>query len=261
MKLTHYGKREWLTILAVAAVLAAVFVAIGWYLGVALVAVVALALLSFFRDPHREVPTPRNIMVSPADGKVSSVHELEHYEPLGEAAVCVRIFLSVLDVHVNRSPCHAMVASIHHQPGRHLNAMRGESAKVNESLTMRLVHPTRGHPVAVVRQVAGAVARRIVCAAGPGDILQRGQRYGMIKFGSTTELYLPRSSEPRIRITKGQRVYGGSTILAEVHPRSTAPATLPAMQPGAAPAADASTPAPTAAPAPSTESTPQAPTR
>ncbi len=220
--LTRYGKREWLTILAASMALVVLFVVLEWWWAAAAVVVVTAALLSFFRDPQRHIPTQRNVMVSPADGRISAVDEIEYFEPFDEAAVRIRIFLSVLDVHVNRSPCHAMVEWTRHQPGQHLNALKAESAEANESLTMLLVHPARRQPLAAVKQIAGTIARRIVCQVEPGEILQRGQKYGMIKFGSTTELYLPRSSEPQVRIGRGQRVYGGSTILAEVRPQTQA---------------------------------------
>ncbi len=220
--LTRYGKREWLTILAAGMALVVLFVLLEWWWLAGAVVIVTAALLSFFRDPQRDIPTQRNVMVSPADGRISAVDELEHFEPFDEAAVRIRIFLSVLDVHVNRSPCHAMVEWTRHQPGQHLNALKAESAQVNESLTMLLVHPARRQPLAAVKQIAGTIARRIVCQVEPGEILQRGQKYGMIKFGSTTELYLPRSSEPQVRIGRGQRVFGGSTVLAEVRPQTQA---------------------------------------
>ena len=216
--LTPYGKREWLTILLIGAalVVVALFAHLGWLAGAAVV--VVLALLSFFRDPRRTVPTRRGVMVSPADGHVSSVHEVERFDPFDGPATCVRIFLSVLDVHVNRAPCHGKVASINHRDGLYLNALSPQSAEVNESNLIVLLHPTRQHPVAGVKQIAGKIARRIVCALHVGDVVQRGDRFGMIKFGSTTELYVPKTLQPRVLVTKGQRVYGGATELLEYTP-------------------------------------------
>lgn len=216
MKLTHYGRRQWLTILIVSALLIAGFIAVKWWIAVGVVAAVTLALLSFFRDPHRHVPTQRGIMVSPADGHVSSIHQVEHYEAFGEPALCIRIFLSVLDVHVNRAPCHCRVGPMTHTPGQYLNAMKPESAAVNESNLIILLHPAKGRPIAALRQVAGMIARRIVCAVEEGDILQRGQRFGMIKFGSTAELYLPASAGAKVLVELGQKVAGGRTVLVEL---------------------------------------------
>jgi phosphatidylserine decarboxylase len=216
MILSEYGKREWLTILAIGAMLTATFLYVGlWWIAI-LVVIADLALLSFFRDPERRTPSQRGMVTSPADGKISSIHNIQNFEPLGEDAVCVRIFLSVADVHVNRSPLHGIVASVTHKPGDHLNALNPQSAEVNESVMIVLHHPIRRYPVAAVRQVAGLIARTIVCATRPEQILQRGQRYGMIKMGSTTELYLPVSAKPQILVQQGQMVKGGMTVLAKV---------------------------------------------
>ena len=225
--LTAYGKREWRTILAIGLTLAATCVFVQWWQLAAACIVVTAALLSFFRDPVRSIPSQRGVMVSPADGRVSSVHELDYFEPLGEAAVCVRIFLSLLNVHVNRCPCHGQVDSITHQPGRHLSALNPRSARLNEWNLIVLRHPTRGHSVAAVRQVAGLLARTIVCGVKLGQILQRGERLGMIKFGSTTELYIPQSARPRVTVQKGQKVFGGQTVLAQLAPCPATEATQP----------------------------------
>jgi phosphatidylserine decarboxylase len=225
MILSEYGKREWLTILAIGAMLTATFLYVGlWWIAI-LVVIADLALLSFFRDPERRTPSQRGMVTSPADGKISSIHDIQNFEPLGEDAVCVRIFLSVADVHVNRSPLHGIVASVTHKPGDHLNALNPQSAEVNESVMIVLHHPIRRYPVAAVRQVAGLIARTIVCATRPEQILQRGQRYGMIKMGSTTELYLPVSAKPQILVQQGQMVKGGLTVLAKVISQHDTPGT------------------------------------
>lgn len=216
--LTPYGKREWSLILLLSAILFAGAIFMQWWVFSGIIVVACLCLLSFFRDPHRSIPSKRGVMVSPADGRVSSIHEVEFYEPLGEPATCVRIFLSVLNVHVNRSPCHAAVHSITHKPGQFMNALNPASADVNESTTIVLNHPIKKHHIAAVRQVSGAIARRIVTACKVGQILQRGERMGMIKFGSTTELYVPRSALPQVRVRLGEKVTGGQTILMQVSP-------------------------------------------
>ncbi|MHC4947164.1 MAG: phosphatidylserine decarboxylase [Planctomycetota bacterium] len=191
---------------------------LGWWWAAGAVGVVWLALALFFRDPIRRVPTglPRGTMLSPADGTVSAVERVAEHESTGGPAVIVRIFLSVLNVHVNRAPCAARVESVRRRPGRYLNAQTAESARVNEStlLTLRLENDeTIG-----VRQVTGMIARRIVCAVEPGDALARGQRYGMIKFGSTTELILPRPDDVEVLVGVGDRVRGGLTRLAVLPP-------------------------------------------
>lgn len=199
-----------------AAIAATLF--LGWNLAAGLCLVFTLAGLAFFRDPERDIPSLRGQVVAPADGRISSIHDVPHFQPLGGPAKCIRIFLSVLDVHVNRSPLHGRVASITHKPGQHLNALRAESAELNESVTIVLENPAHQVPIAVVRQIAGAIARRIVTACKVGDTLQRGQRFGLIKFGSTTELYLPHPDKVEVRVRQGQYVWGGQTVLAMISP-------------------------------------------
>ena len=214
--LSGYGRNEWLTILAIGGLFTVTTLIIGWWPITILVIIATIAVLTFFRDPERRIPTQRGIVVSPADGRVSSIHPVEHFEPFDGPATCVRVFLSVLDVHVNRSPCHGTVQSITHKPGDHLNAMNPESAEVNESNLIVMIHPIRRHPVAAVRQVAGLLARTIVCGVKEEQVLQRGQKIGMIKLGSTTELYLPDHLQPKIAVAVGQKVQGGLTVLATV---------------------------------------------
>jgi len=178
--------------------------------------VVTFLLLMFFRDPRRRVPYQRGVAVAPADGRVTSIHDVTYFEPFDGPAKCIRIFLSIFDVHVNRAPCYGRVVSITHTPGKYLNALRPESAEQNESVLIVLDHPTHRAPQAAVRQVAGAIARRIVTGCEVDDILQRGQRFGLIKFGSTTELYLPDPETVDVQVDTGDYVYGGATILARV---------------------------------------------
>jgi phosphatidylserine decarboxylase len=217
--LTGYGKREWGAILLITIVLVGVAIWFKAWISLGLVIFVSLALLSFFRDPPRTTPTTKNVMTSPADGRVSSIHDVESFPGFsGQPAVCVRIFLSVADVHVNRAPCKGVVSSLTHRDGIYLNVLKPESAELNEALTMVLSDPTSQTPVAAIRQIAGLIARTIVNPCKLGDNLDRGQRYGMIKFGSTTELYLPKSSNPTILVAQGQYVWGGHTVLANINP-------------------------------------------
>lgn len=217
--LSPYARKEWLTILAVGGAVAAALLLLSpgnlWWLA-GLVFLTAILLATFFRDPGRSVPPARGVIVAPADGRVSSIHELDHFEPFGEGATCIRIFLSVLDVHINRAPCHGMVASITHKPGEYLNALNPRSAEVNESNLIVLVHPVQRRPVAAVRQVAGMLARTIHCAPKEGQVVQRGSRIGIIKLGSTTEVYLPASAQPRVQVVEGDKVKAGSSIVAIV---------------------------------------------
>jgi phosphatidylserine decarboxylase len=214
--LSTYAKNEWITIAAAGLMLSAASLVIGLWLVAIFLLILTAALLAFFRDPERNTPSQRGAMTAPADGRVSSIHEVEHFEPFNGPATCVRIFLSVLDVHINRSPCHGQVTDITHKPGDHKNALNPTSAETNESNLIVLVHPIRRHPLAAVRQVAGLLARTIACGVNEGDVVQRGQRIGMIKLGSTTELYLPADLKPVVAVQQGQKVYAGLTVLASV---------------------------------------------
>jgi phosphatidylserine decarboxylase len=242
MMLSPYAKNEWTTITAIGVLLTIASVFVGWWWLAFLILPVTAALLAFFRDPNRKTPSQRGAVIAPADGRVSSIHEVEHFEPFGGPATCIRIFLSVLDVHINRSPCHGHVTSVAHKPGDHKNALNPNSAETNESNLIVLVHPIRRHPLAAVRQVAGLLARTIACGVHEGDVVQRGQRIGMIKLGSTTELYLPAELQPKVAIQQGQMVYAGLTVVATVvskdlvdeKPDSSGPESHPAT-PQAAP--------------------------
>ncbi|MGA1046313.1 MAG: phosphatidylserine decarboxylase, partial [Phycisphaerales bacterium] len=216
--LTPYGIREWATASIAAIAIGVPSALAGWW---PLTAVAALALFGvvwFFRDPPGRRPADSNplSMVSPADGVVSSVFRDERHEAVGGPAVVVRIFLSVLDVHVNRSPADAEVVRLEHRPGRYLDARTEASATLNESnlIVLKLVD---GRPIGV-KQISGASARRIVCPREPGAKLARGERFGMIKVGSTTELILPDPDRVETLVKVGDRVVGGVTILARIAP-------------------------------------------
>lgn len=176
--------------------------------------------IAFFRDPHRVVPTDANVMVSPADGKVTEVTTIEDCDLVGGPAFKVSIFLSVFDVHINRSPCSGRVVSCEHKPGEFLDARHPECGVRNEANTI-VIEPTGkiGGPV-IVRQIAGLIARRIICRVGPGDTLECGQRIGLIKFGSRTELIVPKASgfDPVVKV--GDFVRGGATVMMRSVPEA-----------------------------------------
>ncbi|WP_432800322.1 phosphatidylserine decarboxylase [Poriferisphaera sp. WC338] len=220
MKLSSYGRNEWLTIIAIGVILTAGVILIHWALAFPVI-LITLALLAFFRDPDRRIPAQRGVMVAPCDGRVSSIHEIEHFEPFDGPAVCVRIFMSVFVVHVNRCPCHGRVLSMTHTPGKHTNTLNPRSAEVNENNLIILGHPVREHPVAAVRQIAGLLARTIACGAKEGEVLQRGQRIGMIKLGSTSEVYIPKDMVEQIVVQEGQSVKGAISVIAQVSSRDT----------------------------------------
>lgn len=178
-------------------------------------AVAGLLIVWFFRDPPRRIPRGEGLVLSPADGKIVAIEELAYDEFIGGPAVTVGIFLSIFNAHVNRMPAAARVVGLRYHPGKCLNALRPESARENEQLAVRIETERAGHRRMVVRQITGAIARRIVCAVKPGDCLAAGERFGMIKFGSRTELVLPRERALKIRVQVGASVRAGSSVLAE----------------------------------------------
>ena len=192
----------------------------GWWWGIGGVGLVWICLAGFFRDPIRKVPTDlsEGTMLSPADGIVSKILRVDHHVATGGPAVIVRIFLSVLNVHINRSPCDGEVIAVRHAPGKYYDARREISAAENES---NLITLSIGNDETIgVRQVSGAIARRIVCPLQVGDRLTQGQKFGMIKFGSTTELVLPRPDDVVVLVAEGDEVRAGLTLLARLKPKS-----------------------------------------
>jgi phosphatidylserine decarboxylase len=187
--------------------------------------VVVLALLVcgglivwFFRDPAREVPSGAGLVVSPADGTVVEVEELGHDEFIGGPAVKIGIFLSIFNVHLNRAPVAARVIGVRYRRGKFLNALRAESARENEQLSVRLQETAAPFRRYVVTQITGAIARRIVCWLKPGDELARGERFGMIKLGSRTELVLARDAALKLLVKPGDKVRAGLSVLASYSP-------------------------------------------
>jgi phosphatidylserine decarboxylase len=169
-------------------------------------AAASLASLGFFRDPERETPAIPGAVLSPADGKVMSVDELD--DPFVGPSKRVAIFLSPLDVHVNRAPIAGLVVGVTYSRGRFVAAYQPEAGRVNERCVVNLQGETARVTVA---QIAGVVARRIVCRVGPGDKLTAGERFGMIRFGSRTDCVMPHSAQVTVR--PGDRVVGGVTVL------------------------------------------------
>jgi len=165
----------------------------------------AVFFLIFFRDPEREIPTGPGLIVSPGDGKVE---EAEWIETTAGARFRVSIFLSVFDVHVNRVPISGKVTLMEYREGQFLNAMSPESAILNEQT---LIVIEDGESSVSFKQIAGLLARRIICDVKTGDIVQRGQRMGMIKFGSRVDVLMPADVE--LRVKPGDRVQGGISVL------------------------------------------------
>lgn len=182
-----------------------------------LVVPVWIWLLAFFRDPERPIPADKDIMVSPADGKVTDIVEMENCELVGGPALRIGIFLSIFNVHVNRAPCAGVVSSLQYKKGKFLSATsHAKASEHNESNTVVVSDSAGGKPVAAVKQIAGLIARRIICPIQIGAQLERGQRIGMIKFGSRTELYIPKRLGPQAAVNVGQMVRGGMDIIAKL---------------------------------------------
>jgi phosphatidylserine decarboxylase len=190
--------------------------------GLVVVGAVAAALtlwcLWFFRDPPRKTPADPSLVISPADGVVVSIApaapppELELWASQTEGVQRVCIFMNVFNVHVNRSPVAGVITSAHYRPGKFFNASLDKASEFNErsSLAVRTVD---GHVVAFV-QIAGLIARRIVSKVKPGDHLRAGQRYGLIRFGSRVDVYLPKGSA--LSVTVGQKAVAGETVIASL---------------------------------------------
>ncbi|MGH7214511.1 MAG: phosphatidylserine decarboxylase, partial [Tepidisphaeraceae bacterium] len=205
--LTRHGWREMLIGTVVLALTMAALGYWGWWWLALIPVPVLIWLFAFFRDPERTIPEDQTAMVSPADGTVSDVTELPHDELLGGPAVRIGIFLSVFNVHVNRAPCDGKVTFIKYKVGKFINAMsHARASEENESNTIVLSEPIgdKPRPIAVVKQIVGLIARRIIFTAKMNEHVTRGQRIGMIKFGSRTELIIPKWLEPTVKVTVGQ---------------------------------------------------------
>ena len=173
-----------------------------------------LFTVAFFRDPDRPVPKDPNLIVAPADGRVSDIVELAEKEVLKTKTRRVGIFLSIFDVHTNRAPVAGRIVYRKHHEGLCLDARDPHCPEKNEAMTWAFEN-SRG--TIVVRQLTGAIARRIVAWSNVGDELKKGERFGMIRFGSRTELYLPLEAE--VLVKTGDHVSGGSTVIARLPDR------------------------------------------
>jgi phosphatidylserine decarboxylase len=181
----------------------------GWKVWMLLGIFLSLFIAYFFRNPKRVIPNLRNIILSPADGKIIHVAEFEEDRFLKEKALKVSIFMSLFDVHLNRAPVSGKVLERNYLPGRFLIANVEKSSLLNEQNAIIL--ETEDRLKILLVQIAGFVARRIVCYAKTGDTLRRGEIFGLIRFGSRVDLYLPSEVKPIVRV--GQHVKGGESII------------------------------------------------
>jgi len=171
--------------------------------------------LSFFRDPYREIPRDTAALLSPADGTVTDIEIVENDPSFACKAMRIGIFLSIFNVHINRAPCAVRIGKITYKPGQFKNAMSPNSGRVNESNDVQMTRLDEPKDELMVRQISGAIARRIVCAAKTGEQLVAGQQFGMLKFGSRTELYVPVRDNVKCRVKIGDKVRAGLTILVK----------------------------------------------
>ena len=178
-----------------------------WYVAVLLL-VVALFMAYFFRDPKRVPPSDPDVVVSPADGRVTRI---ESSGQGNELPTVISIFLSPLDVHINRSPIPGKIVDVLYSPGKFLMATNEKASLVNEQNALTI----QGEKITVVcKQIAGILARRIVCWKAPGDSLGLGERFGMIKFSSRTDVLLP--ANVKVMVKEGERVRGGITVIGRI---------------------------------------------
>lgn len=192
-----------------AALATMVFAIIGYKIMALSALVLTAFVLYFFRDPERISPDDQDVLVAPADGKILLIEEMFDERFVKEQVYKVSIFMNVFNVHVNRSPFTGSVTAIHYRPGKFYSANTDRGALENEANAL-IMTTGNGRRLAIV-QVAGLIAQRIVCWAVKGDRLERGQRFGLIRFGSRVDLYLPR--QVQIEVTVGQKVRAGETVL------------------------------------------------
>jgi len=211
-QVTGYGRRELLALGALSALGIVGSLLISFYYLIPLFVGVVGFGLYFFRDPYRQAPPGKNKILAPADGRVVEVIEIDEREFIGEPAVKVSIFLSLFDVHINRAPCDGEVSYLRYQRGRFLNALKAKSADYNENNAIGIANED-GLPRVMIRQIAGTVARRIVCACSLGQEVRRGEKIGMIKFGSRTELYIPRRLLGELQVSVGTRLRAGESVI------------------------------------------------
>lgn len=180
--------------------------------------VVLIWVFSFFRDPHRTIVQDANLLLSPADGTIAVVETLDQCEGFEGPVLRIEIFLSIFNVHINRVPCPVEIGEITYKPGKFVDARNAECSKVNEANEIEMVRLDEPTDRMLVRQISGAIARRIVCVAKTGEKYTGGDQFGMIKFGSCTELYVPARENLSCLVKKGEKVKAGLTVLAKYEP-------------------------------------------
>lgn len=224
--LTKYGLPEVLVypaavvaLMTVLGLIGVVFLP-GWpvVLAEAVLAALLFAVFWFFRDPERHVQAGENILLAPADGRITDIETAAENGFINGVTLRIGIFLSIFDTHINRAPCNARVEKVTYKQGKYTIAMNPRSGRVNESNDLDLVRIDSPKDKLVVRQISGAIARRIVCQAREGQELAAGEKFGMIKFGSRTELYVPIREDLKCLVKIGDKVRAGLTPLVRYEP-------------------------------------------
>lgn len=230
MVLTHYGRREWLGSLFIAVLLSALscwsaylFNVFSFHFLPIPIFLVWLCIAAFFRDPKRDISCQEEAFLSPADGTVRDIEVIktsDYKDLFGDQEVLkIGIFLSVFNVHLNRVPCDVTVKNVIYKEGKFYDARDSRATKENESnaLLAEAHISGRSFPI-VVKQISGAIAKRIVCPVNVGDTFKKGERYGMIKFGSRTEIYMPNAEWIKLKIKIGDKLKAAQSIVAQIEP-------------------------------------------
>ena len=176
--------------------------------------VVLVWVFSFFRDPSRTIVQDANLLLSPADGTIAAVETLDSYPGFAGPVLRVEIFLNIFNVHINRTPCAAKIGTVTYKLGKFVDARNAECSKVNEANEIEMFRTDAPKDRLLVRQISGAIARRIVCEAKTDQLLVAGEKFGMIKFGSCTELFVPVRDNLDCTTAVGDKVKAGLTVLA-----------------------------------------------
>lgn len=203
---------EGFPLIAVPVVFAVIALAFGWRIPAAILGLLALFVVWFFRNPERKIPGNAKLILSPADGKILRVEEVAGHAPLEGPLKKISIFMSLLNVHVNRMPCDGVIEDVRYHKGRFVSANLDKASQDNEKNELLIRMPGGGKILVI--QIAGFIARRIVCWAAQGMRLQKGERFGLIRFGSRVEAFLPGGT--RIMVSAGDKVRGGETPIAEL---------------------------------------------
>ncbi|PIV05645.1 MAG: phosphatidylserine decarboxylase family protein [Syntrophobacterales bacterium CG_4_8_14_3_um_filter_58_8] len=203
---------EGLPCIAVPAVFAVIALAFGWCISAVILCLLTLFVVWFFRNPERKIPENPKFIISPADGKVLRIEDVADHELLEGPLKKISIFMSVFNVHINRMPCDGVIENIRYHEGRFLSANLDKASQDNERNDV-LIRMPDGRKALVI-QIAGFIARRIDCWVAQGMCIQKGERFGLIRFGSRVEVFLP--YDTHIMVSAGDKVMGGETPIGEL---------------------------------------------